>query len=275
MRNHTPLAEQVQRQAEARPPGAERSRWCLVPRPVATPRLRLICFAYAGGSSEIFRGWVEHLDADIELIAVRLPGRGARLRDALHDTWPAIVDDCTRALAPYLGEPHALFGHSFGGRLAYEIAQNTRARHPTQCRRLFIGGCRSPDSPQARPYLHELSETAFREALRTMSGTPAAVLEDERMMNLMLPALRGDMRLAELWHDWHDAPLDVPLHVYYGHHDTTDDAQSVSGWSRFTTAGCEQVGFDGAHFFLDSHREPLLAHMLSRLRTETDAFTTG
>jgi surfactin synthase thioesterase subunit len=245
----------------------DRARWCLVPRPVADPRVRLLCFAYAGGNADMFRSWVEHLDSDVELVAVRLPGRGMRIRDALYDAWPALVDDCASALAPYLGEPHAFFGHSFGGRLAYELAQKVRSTVPGICRRLFIGGCRSPDSPQAQPYLHELAEPEFRAALRTMGGTPAAVLEDERLMSLMLPALRGDMRLAELWSDWHETPLDVPLHVYYGHSDPVDSEASVAGWRGFTTSGCELVGLDGAHFFLDSHREPLLAHMVARLRS--------
>ena len=248
--------------------GAVQARWCLVPRPVSAPRLRLICFAYAGGSADLFRNWVEHLTPDVELVAVRLPGRGMRLREPLYGEWPALVEDCASALAPYLGEPHALFGHSVGGRLAYEIAQRMRpVLPPGICRGLFIGGCRSPDSPQARPYLHELPEPAFRAALRTMGGTPTEVLEDERLMSLMLPIMRADMRLAELWGNWHRTPLDVPLHVYYGHADPIDSEASVAGWRGFTTSGCELVGFDGAHFFLDSHRELLLAHMATRLRS--------
>ncbi|KAG8149061.1 thioesterase II family protein [Burkholderia catarinensis] len=248
--------------------GPDPSRWCLIPRPVADPRLRLICFAYAGGSADLFRSWVEYLDLDVELVAVRLPGRGMRLRESLYSEWPALVEDCTSVLAPYLGEPHALFGHSFGGRLAYEIAQRARSMVPPgTCRRLFLGGCRSPDSPQVRPYLHDLPESEYRVAVRTMGGTPAEVFENERLMTLMLPALRADMRLAELWGDWHRTPLNVPLHVYYGQADPIDGEASVAGWRSFTTSGCELFGIDGAHFFLDSHRELLLAHMATRLRS--------
>ncbi|WP_244187094.1 thioesterase II family protein [Paraburkholderia steynii] len=242
-------------------------RWCLVPRPVAKPRLRLICFAYAGGNAELFRPWIEYLDADIELVAVRLPGRGARIRDPLYDAWPALVEDCAKALAPYLAGPYALFGHSFGGRLAYELARAERSLGSTNCRRLFIAGCRSPDRAQAQPYLHGLPDAAFREALRTMGGTPVAVLKDARLMNLVLPALRGDMRLAELWRDWHGTPFDVPLHIYYGRHDPIDSEMCVEGWRRFTTAGCELFGIDGAHFFLESHRDQMLAHLIACIRS--------
>ncbi|WP_083294661.1 thioesterase II family protein [Burkholderia plantarii] len=255
----------------ARQRAADTARWCLIPRPVPKPRLRLICFAYAGGSADLFRDWVDLLDPDVELVAVRLPGRGMRLRDPLYDAWPALVEDCAFALAPYLAEPHALFGHSFGGRLAYEIAQQVRpAIEPGTCRRLFIGGCRSPDHPQARPYLHDLPEPAYRVAVRAMGGTPAEVFDDERLMKLVLPTLRADMRLAELWGNWHATPLEVPLHIYYGHADPTDGAASVAGWRGFTTSRCELVGIDGAHFFLDSHREPLLEHMVARMRSQSD-----
>jgi len=54
-------------------------RWLMVPRAVKSPRLRLICLPYAGGNPDIFRSWVQHLDAEVELLAVRLPGRGSRI----------------------------------------------------------------------------------------------------------------------------------------------------------------------------------------------------
>jgi len=241
-------------------------RWLMVPRPVKNPCLRLICLPYAGGNPDIFRPWVEHLDADVELLAVRLPGRGSRIQELPYDDWRSLTEDCLQVLRPFVAEPHAFYGHSFGGRLAYELAQRMQLDFPDFTRRLFVGACRSPGSPQARPYLHQLSECEFRRALATMGATPSAVLESEEVLSLMLPAIRSDMRLAEIWSDWHHAPLPIPLHVYYGHQDPIDNHTSMAGWSSHTSASFELVGIDAGHFFLETHRQQLLSHMAMRLR---------
>jgi surfactin synthase thioesterase subunit len=133
-------------------------------------------------------------------------------------------------------------------------------------RRLFVSGSRSPDSPQPRPYLHQLSKADFRRALKTMGATPAAVLENEAVLSLMLPALQSDMRLAEIWRDWHPTRLAIPLNVYYGHQDSVANLASMAGWSNYTCASCEFFGLDAGHFFLESNREELLDHMTMRMR---------
>lgn len=248
------------------PRQSKAERWLMVPRPVSSPRLRLICLPYAGGNPETFRNWVKHLDADVELLGVRLPGRGPRIQELPYDDWRSLTEDCLQVLEPFVGEPHAFYGHSFGGRLAYELTQRIRLDFRGLTRRLFVGACRSPDSPQARPYLHQLSQGDFRRALETLGATPSAVLENEEVLSLMLPAIHSDMRLAEIWGDWHPAPLSIPMHVYYGHQDPVDNYASVVSWSRYTSSSCEFVGIDAGHFFLETHREQLLSHMMMRLR---------
>lgn len=233
-------------------------RWLLSPSPLAQPRLRLICFPYAGGNPDLFRGWEQALPGDVELLGVRLPGRGCRIKEAPYESWSPLLADCLQALAPVLGQPHAFYGHSFGGRLCYELAQRTRHLYPGQTQRLFISGCRSPASPQLQPYLHQLSPEHFHRALQTMGGTPPEVLQNQMLMRLMLPVLRSDMQLSEIWGDWHDEPLDIPIHAYCGRHDPIDRYATMAGWGSHTRASFELTEIDGGHFFLNSHRQQLL-----------------
>jgi medium-chain acyl-[acyl-carrier-protein] hydrolase len=241
-------------------------RWVLpLKRASGAPAIRLICFPYAGGSPDLFRSWAGALDDRVELLAVTLPGRGRRIREPLYQDWETLLADTFAALCPYLQEPHAFYGHSFGGRLAYELAHLTAVRHPGRTRRLFVSGCRSPDVPQARPYLHQLSETAFRDALREMGGTPAEVLDDRVMMRLLLPTVRSDIRLAELWEDRHRKGVDVVLTAMYGREDRIDDRASMEGWRLFTSRECELIEMPGGHFFLETHRRDLLNVINERL----------
>ena len=229
------------------------------------PRIRLICFPYAGGGPDLFRAWADGLPAGVELIAVRLPGRGSRVRERIYQSWAPLIEDTYAALSGYLDEPHALYGHSFGGRLAYELTHLTVAGHPGRTRRLFVSGCRSPDAPQARPYLHQLPETGFRAALRAMSGTAGEILEHPTLMRMMLPTVHSDIRLAELWGDRHGHGVDVPITALYGRDDPVDDERSMRGWRGYSARGAELVEIPAGHFFLETHRRELLTVIGSRL----------
>ncbi|MET8419232.1 thioesterase II family protein [Streptomyces sp. NPDC005134] len=229
------------------------------------PAIRLICFPYAGGSPDLFRAWADGLSAHIELLAVRLPGRGPRLTEGLYTEWEPLVADTYAALAPYLDEPHAFFGHSFGARLAYELAHVAVAEHGDLTRRLFLSASRSPGSPQRRPYLHELTDVAFLDALRDMGGTPAEVLNDKVLMRLFLPTTRAEIRLAELWGDRRDKGVNVPVTALYGQDDPIDGRESMRDWKHFTEQDCELLDMAGGHFFLETHRRPLLEVINARL----------
>jgi medium-chain acyl-[acyl-carrier-protein] hydrolase len=113
-------------------------RW-LLPRPARpAAKLRLVCLAWAGGSSAAFARWHKHIDDEIELIAVELPGRMSRVKEPFLTRVEDIVEALAAVLqaAGYLdgSKPFALFGHSFGALLAFEL---TRTLTRQQCKTTF------------------------------------------------------------------------------------------------------------------------------------------
>lgn len=78
--------------------------WILRPRPPAfagpetnpegalpPPKLTLVCFGPAGTSASLFLEWQASLPDGIQLLAVELPGRGARMQEAALDSMPALM----------------------------------------------------------------------------------------------------------------------------------------------------------------------------------------
>lgn len=229
------------------------------------PKIRLICMPHAGGGTGLFRTWPGALGANVELLSVVLPGRGSRLSEPPYDSWEPLLGDISAALSPYLCEPHALYGHSFGGRLAYELAHLAMTEHRGHTRHLFVSGCRCPASPQARPYLHQLSDEDFLAALNNTHGVPRQILDDEMMMALRLPALRSDVKLAELWGDWNAERLDAPITAVYAADDLIDNWSSMRCWVAYSEAGCELIEMPGGHFLADASSRRLLEIINSRL----------
>jgi medium-chain acyl-[acyl-carrier-protein] hydrolase len=234
-------------------------RLTILRRAVGRPALTLICVPFAGGNPEVFCPWAQWLDPGIDLLAVRLPGHGPRMREAPFGTWGELVDDTIDALAPFLSRPHAFYGHCFGGRLAYELAHRA---HTAMTARLFIAACRSPDTPPADARVYELPDADFCSALARMGMAPAEVLGNVALMRILLPGIRSQIRLAELWGDRHDAIVDVPITAMYGQEDLTSERQSMTGWPGFTTRGCEFVEIPGGHFFLQEN-PPLLRDIIN------------
>src|SRR5919112_1565602 len=57
---------------------AQRQQWLHIPSPLDRPKLRLICFPYAGASGVLYHPWARLLPAGVELSAVLMPGRLGR-----------------------------------------------------------------------------------------------------------------------------------------------------------------------------------------------------
>jgi surfactin synthase thioesterase subunit/acyl carrier protein len=98
-------------------------------------KMRLVCFHDAGGSSSLFDDWDKLLGPEYEVICVQLPGRGDRLDEKPYRSFDDFISEYLPKLREVLnGKPFALFGHSMGGLLAFEVArrlQNNYQMVPT------------------------------------------------------------------------------------------------------------------------------------------------
>lgn len=246
-------------------PSHSRSKKVAVLRPASgTLGIRLVCVPHAGGNPELFLPWADGLSPSVELLAIRLPGHGPRIADPPRDQWDALLADILEGLSGYLCEPHAFFGHCFGGRLAYELAHLAIAAGHAQAKHLFVAACRSPDTPHEGRYVHEMPDPEFLEVLR-QRGASDDVLRNQSIMRFVLPAVRTEIRLAELWNDRHRAALNVPITAICATDDAEDGRSKMEGWRTFSTEGCELVELHGGHFFFEDDPGLLLDVINSRL----------
>jgi len=232
-------------------------RWLVRPQPIARPRLRLFCFPHAGGSPPIFNAWPNYLPANVEVTAVHLPGRGARFREPACRRLQPLLQALVGALEPQLDRPFALFGHSMGALVAFELARalQLRARLPHV---LLVAAAPAPHLPLVGPPAHELPDTELVAHLQRLNGTPAELLENEEMLSLLLPSLRADLAVYETYHYQEAPPLACPIVAFGGQDDEHVDRAHLAAWKLHTTVGCAVQLFPGDHFFLSNARPALL-----------------
>lgn len=244
------------------------SPWLSCPRPSPDAPLRLFCLPYAGGGGAVFRQWPERLKGLAEVCPVLLPAREARFREPACTRMGPLVVMLADALAPFLERPFAIFGHSMGALIAFELTRLLVGRQAPGPVRLFISGSRTPRSSFAEANVHGLPDDEFLDCLhRRYRAIPDAVRENRELAEIIMPALRADFELLVTYRYVDGAPLRCPLVVYGGQSDDTVSPEELQGWAEYGGADgtfrCRL--FAGSHFFLRTSEADLLADIGSEL----------
>ncbi len=247
------------------PGSSQGDPWAVYFKPNPQARLRLFCFPYAGGGAGIFRTWSSGLPAHVELCAIRLPGRESRLGETCFRSFPTLIQALAHVLIPHLSLPFAFFGHSMGALISFELARQLRKHRGLAPEHLFISAHHAPQIPDTRTQLHQLPEPALVEELRRLNGTPAEVLRNDELMQLMLPVLRADFAICETHVYNEDEPLDCPITVFGGTRDDGVRSGALAEWRQQTRSDFTLHMVPGDHFFLHSARPPLLAALSNDL----------
>lgn len=225
-------------------------RWIQRPRPAPGARLRLFCIPHAGGGASAYRGWADALPPEVEVCPVQLPGRENRMAEPAIDRLEPLVEALAEAVGRWSDLPFAVFGHSNGALIAFELARHLRAREARQMAHLFASGRRAPHLPQRTPFLHALPDDAFVREVRALGGTPEEVLAHPELLRLLIPLLRADIALNETYAFRDEPPLDLPLTAYGGIADEKAHRDELEGWARHTARAFVLRLFPGDHFFL-------------------------
>lgn len=234
-------------------------------------RLRLICFPYAGGGASVYSSWHRNLPSEVEVCAVQMPGREDRIGESPLTSYDVAVDWLVTELGPWMDKPFALFGHSLGAMLSFEVARRISRDRPRRFTHLFVSGKRAPHLPVYEPPTYSLPDEEFGNELRRLSGTPEEVLQEPELMSVLMPLLRADFRLSQTYTYRYSSPLGVPITAYGGIEDADVSPEQVEAWRELTTAAFRHKIFPGGHFFVVENSAALFAAMVPELEAITAA----
>lgn len=231
-----------------------------------TARVRLVCFSYAGGTPSIYRHWAQPLGADVQLVPVLLPGRGTRLRERPHTGMGPLVAEIVDALVGAgLAADCAMFGHSMGALLAYEVACELRRRGHQQPLHLFVSGSRPPHL-YGRENNHALDDDALQAMVRGLGGLAAEGTLTEGYLVRRLPVLRSDLAVCESYRWTPRTPLECPTTAFSGTQDPIATPAQTDGWRDYTSRSFVARVVPGNHFFLTGvARDRVLAGIRAEL----------
>lgn len=240
--------------------------WITCPRPQVEAKMRLFCLPFAGGGASLYRPWTTQLGPNIEVCPIQLPSRENRYSEKpITDAYQMAQMIATQIL-PFLNRPYAIFGHSMGALLAYELVRELGRLKANLPEKLFVSAHRAPHLPRKRALLHALPNNEFIESLKQYGGFPEEILNNQEFIDFVLPTMRADMTLCDLY-AFKDADLrlSTPLEIFAGVDDLEAGPDQMRAWSEHTTGGSNIQIFEGGHFFLRSHSKQLLDHISASL----------
>jgi medium-chain acyl-[acyl-carrier-protein] hydrolase len=240
---------------------SQASRW-ISPAPTGRAKYHVFCFAHAGGGASFFRPWAAAMPEGIETCAIQLPGREQRFAEACYNRLDPLLDDLVPALTPWLDRPFALFGHSLGGLIAFELARRLR---DVPLAGIAVSAFRAPHLPAERA-LSGLPDAEFVAEIARLGGTPPELLGAPELMEAMLPALRADFALAESYRHEAGARVSVPIVAMGGAADPWIGVDALGGWAAHTGAGFRLRLFRGGHFYLVEERGEVIAELARLFR---------
>jgi pyochelin biosynthesis protein PchC len=236
--------------------------------PVAAPEIRLACFPHIGGSASFYWPISAVMTAGVEVLAVQYPGRQDRSGEEPLTDIHRLADGAFGALRPVLSDPVALFGHSMGALIAFEVAlrmEQVLGITPAA----FIASSIWAPSRQRDGEIDTSDPTNMSEVLadlRRLKGTDPGLLDDPELMRGMLGTLRSDYIATDSYRCGRGVKVACPITVFVGDRDPHVSVEAAQAWSEHTTGGFALNVFGGDHFYLTSLRTAFVRELSEVLR---------
>lgn len=240
--------------------------WIARLRPASDSQLRLICLPHAGGGAATFRGFAEDLSADIDLCAVRLPGRESRLREPPVRKMDELVGLLAENLEELFDVPYALFGYCSGALTAHELTRYLVASGARPPAALFACACPSPETVLRDSGVHRMGGDELREHLSALGIIPDTILKTPGLFDMFEPSVRADYEVYETQDHVRDKTLNVPISVFGATEDPSTTEPTLLDWRTETTNVFSMRLYPGDHGFFEQDRKSLTAAVDNDLR---------
>lgn len=214
-------------------------------------KMKLFCIPHAGGSASTYSLWRNMLDPDIILHPIELAGRGSRFGEAFYKSWEEAIEDVYKKIIYNLkpNEQYAIYGHSMGSWIAYEVLKCICKKSMPQPKHVFFSGNSPAFMESKEEKIGNLPDADFIKKIVDMGDTPIEVFGEETIQ-YFLPPLKHDYQLVESYeHRYENIDFKGGIHVYYGAKDvmTRDELEQ---WSRYNHSEFELTEFPSGHMFI-------------------------
>lgn len=198
----------------------------------------------------------------LDPIAVQLPGLETRADEphasSVSEIVPKIVEDMDKVV----GVPHIIWGHSFGGIIAFEVLRALR-RKGRPLPHLFITGTIAPHRVSVWQKRDTLIQSIRDDASHEYLFAVARYVDNADFVRTILPQMKQDAPLLLKYQFREEEPLDTTVTGVTALQDDMVYPEEVTAWKTHARS-FKLIEVDGDHWFLYRNRK-LLRETLSAM----------
>lgn len=230
-------------------------------------KIRLLTLPYSGSSASIYLRWNRLLSEHIEVVPLELPGRGKRFSSKLCGSMPELIEDLYAHVKDQIDEqPYAIYGHSLGGLVAYELSVKLMEQGHRLPMHLFLSGCNPPHLRYGEENLHTLPDALFLERIIELGGTALELQANPEMMRVFVPIIKSDYKIYELYAGQGKVrELPVDFSVMTGTNDPLMPMEHGRQWEKYTRGSFRLIEMQGGHFFIHDQLDRVIEAVESAL----------
>ncbi len=242
---------------------SDKKDWLHFAKSDLTSSARLICFTHSGGSQGSFNSWRSQLPDWLELVKVQIPGRAGARNGKPFDDAGELLAALFEQVETLMDKPLAIYGHSMGALMAFELARYMRREYGKLPTGLFISGRRAPhvNIPEDQR-LYNLPEDKLIKRLVDTGGEASSFLCNPRWASYYLESIRADLSVSDQYCCTEEAKLECPVAAFLGENDTLIPQSCWSLWSEQAGGQFERHFYPGTHFFSAEGQRMMIARIV-------------
>jgi surfactin synthase thioesterase subunit len=216
----------------------------------------LFCLPYAGGSETIYYKWKKHLHPSIQVVPMELKGRGKRFSEFCYESLEEAVDDIFGNIKDkIIDDDFAIYGHSMGSLLAYELYYKISELNLRKPKHIFFSGYKAPSIVRERENTYTLPNYDFMKKVMELGGTPEELMNNQELLQIFLPIIRSDFKILETYnYEEREEKIQCDVSILNGKQDSIN-LEEILTWKNHVSRSFKVYNFEGNHFFINSNVE--------------------
>lgn len=231
--------------------------------------MRLFCLPYAGGSEAIYYKWRKYLHPSIQLEPIELKGRGKRWSEFFYETLEEAVDDIFNVIKNKIcDDDYAIYGHSMGSLLAYELYYKINEMRVRKSKHIFFSGYEAPSMIKGKENTYTLPDYDFIKNVIDLGGTPEELMINKELRQISLPIIRSDFKIVETYsYQERENKIECDVSILNGKQDSIN-LEEILAWKNHVCGGFKVYNFEGNHFFINDNVENITSIINNTLLEE-------
>ncbi|SFL37548.1 Surfactin synthase thioesterase subunit [Gracilibacillus orientalis] len=218
--------------------------------------MRLFCLPYAGGSASAYYKWKNYLSDKIVLEPIELKGRGKRFNEPFYSNFEEVIEDVYGYISDNTDSDYAIFGHSMGSLIAYELYYKIQESNMKKPKHLFFSSYKAPHNKRNN-LIKKLTDQDLINRIRNLGGTQEELLQNEEFLDIYLPIIRNDFELINSYTYSKKAnQILCDITLLYGNEEVLK-FEDMLDWQSHSQGKSTVYELEGNHFYINDNIEQI------------------